>query len=63
MADFELSNIDVSMDKVFREYPTTLLPQKFNKRTGKAKNCLYEKIDVNIYEKEARMITFHTSFG
>ena len=35
MADFELSNIDVSMDKVFHEYPTTILPQKLNKRTGK----------------------------
>ena len=62
MADFELSNIDVSMDKVFQEYPTTILPQKLNKRTGKAKNCLkYEQIDVNIFEKEARMITCHAS--
>ena len=59
MAALNLEEIDLSMDKVLREYPSKILPEKFNKRTGKAKNCLYENIDTNLYEKE--MLTFHTS--
>ena len=62
MADF-FPNIPVNynMEKLNNDYPMSCLPKTLNKRTGKAKKCLYEDIDLNLYEKEARMITFHTT--
>ncbi|CAC5386925.1 unnamed protein product [Mytilus coruscus] len=59
----DFNNIDLCMDKVLRDYPVNIFPTSLNKRTGKAKKCLYEEIDVNLYEKEARMVTFCTSLA
>ena len=56
-----IENIDFSMEKVLKDYPFSILPTVFNKRTGKAANCLFEEISPNVYENQARMITFHTS--
>ncbi|CAC5421878.1 unnamed protein product [Mytilus coruscus] len=56
----DFDNIDLCMDKVLREYPVNIFPTNLNKRTGKAKKCLYKEIDVNLYEKEAKMVTFYT---
>ncbi|CAG2218274.1 unnamed protein product [Mytilus edulis] len=38
-----------------------MFPKILHKRTGKAKKCLFEDIDIYLYEKEARMITFFTN--
>ena len=40
--------------------PNTFLPKRLKPRGGKAKNSLFEEIDENLYEPEARMIAFHT---
>lgn len=53
--------IDPSWTRILTEYPKSSLFKKHNKRTGKAKNCLFEEIDKNLYENEAKMITFHTN--
>jgi hypothetical protein len=39
----------------------TSLPKKLNKRTGKARNSLFEEVDLKMYEKGANMVAFHTS--
>ncbi|CAC5377525.1 unnamed protein product [Mytilus coruscus] len=51
------------MSKIDTEYPSNCLPTKLNKRTGKAKKCQSEAIDINMYEESAHMITFHTSIN
>ncbi|CAC5387096.1 unnamed protein product [Mytilus coruscus] len=56
-----LDIIDFSMDKVYKDYPVKMLPKILHKRTGNAMKCLFEDIDINLYEKEARMITFFTN--
>ena len=55
--------INPNMDKILRDYPHNSLPTKLNRRTGKAKKCLYEEIDPNLYEKDARMVTFYTTLN
>lgn len=57
----EKLHIDLSMSNILNEYPIEHLPNKLNKRTGKAKNCPFENIDLKMYEESAHMITFHTS--
>ena len=49
------------MEKTLKEYPTSIFPAKLHPRTGKAKRCLMEQIDTNLYDDQANMITFHTS--
>ena len=54
VVNYELSSIRSEYD------PDTFLPKKLKPRGGKAKNSLFEEIDENLYEPEARMIAFHT---
>lgn len=37
------------------------IPNKQREATGKAKKCLYEKIDPNIYDLDARMVAFRVT--
>ncbi|CAC5374405.1 unnamed protein product [Mytilus coruscus] len=53
--------INLQMDKTIQDYPLTSLPTKFNKRTGKAKKSLYEKLDLTLYESSTEMLFFHTN--
>jgi len=48
------------MDKVLQDYHISSLPTKRSKRTGKAKNCLFEEIDLNLYNDD-KIVTFYTS--
>ncbi|CAG2247443.1 unnamed protein product [Mytilus edulis] len=57
----KIIKIDTDMSKIDTEYPSNCLPIKLNKRTGKAKKCQFEAIDVICNEESAHMITFHTS--
>ncbi|CAC5392228.1 unnamed protein product [Mytilus coruscus] len=56
-----LDIIDFSMDKVYKDYPVKMFQRSFTNERVKAKKCLFEDIDINLYEKEARMITFFTN--
>ena len=56
----DIDNIDLTWDNILKVYPESVIPSKLKKRTGKAQKALFEEIDNNLYEKEARMITFHT---
>jgi hypothetical protein len=58
--DVDIDNIDLTWDNILKVYPESVIPSKLKKRTGKAQKALFEEIDNNLYEKEARMITFHT---
>lgn len=58
---FEDLHISMSMSRVLSDYPAHCLPEKLNKRTGKAKKSLFEQIDLCLYDPEARMVSFHTS--
>lgn len=60
MASLNIDEIDLSWEKILSEYPPKDLPDKLNARTGKAKNCLFEQIDLNLYEEKAKIVTFHT---
>ena len=53
--------INLSMEKTNTSYPAHCLPSKLKKRNGKAKSCGFEEILLNHYEKEAKMIAFHTN--
>jgi hypothetical protein len=44
-----------------KEFPKSCLPTKFNQRFGKTQKCLFEELDLNLCEENAKMITFHTS--
>ena len=61
MAGIENIAINYNMNKIYKDYPKSILPVKFSKRTGKALKCQFEELDLNLYDKEARMVTFHTS--
>ena len=60
---FEDLHISMSMSRVLLDYPAHCLPEKLNKRIGKAKKYLFEQIDLGLYDPEARMVSFHTSSG
>lgn len=51
----------MSINKICDEYPHSILPEHLNKRTGKAKNCLFEQINMELYEESAKILTYHTS--
>ena len=53
--------VDFSMTKTLFDYPVSYLPPILHQRTGKAKNCLCEEIDKNLYDKHARMVAFYTT--
>jgi hypothetical protein len=53
--------IDLSMDRVIKEYPISALPTKLHQRTDKAKQALFEEIDINLYNENAHIVTFYTS--
>ena len=57
--DVNIDEMNFSMDKILREYPTRILPVKLHERTGKAKKNPFEEIDINLNQTD--MITFHTS--
>ena len=57
----DMPQVDPSWARILSEFPESSLPKKLNKRTGKAKNALFEELDLNLYEKEANMVTFHTN--
>ena len=47
---------------LFNEYPKVSFPDTLKPSTGKkGKMCLFEDIDMNFYEKNARMVAFKTS--
>lgn len=48
------------MEKVLQNYLISNLLTKRNKRTGKAKNCLFVEIDFNLYNDDT-IVTFYTS--
>lgn len=56
----DVPKLDPSWTRIISEYPRSSLPKKLNKRTGKAKNSLFEELDVQLYDKGANMVTFHT---
>ena len=58
--DVDIDNIDLTLDNILKVYPASVIPSKVKKRTGKAQRALFEEIDDNLYEKEARTITFNT---
>jgi hypothetical protein len=58
--DVDIDNIDLTWNNILKVYPESVIPSKLKKRTGKVQKTLFEEIDNNLYEKEARMITFHT---
>ena len=53
--------VDPSWTKILNEYPISSLPNKLNKRSGKAKHAMFEEIDKELYEEEAKMVTFYTN--
>lgn len=54
-------DIDLNMDKIRSEYPTSCLPGKLHRRTGKAKRSLFEEIDMHLFEPAAKKVSYHTS--
>ena len=54
-------NLHNPMESVEASYPSDCLPTSLNPKTGKAKKCRFEEIDLELYEPEARMVAFHTS--
>ncbi|CAC5389896.1 ROCK2 [Mytilus coruscus] len=48
--------IDTDLSKIDTEYPSNSLPTRLNKRTGKAKKCQFEAIDINMYEESAHVL-------
>ena len=58
---FKNLKINFCVDETKQHYPEHCLPEKLNKRTGKARHCSFEEICSNLYEKEARMVAFHTT--
>lgn len=58
---FEDMYVQFSMEKILADYPTHCLPNRLNKRTGKARKCLFDELDINLYDTEAKMVAFHTS--
>lgn len=55
--------IDLNLDQIQRDYPVTCLPSSLNKRSGKANKCLYEELDLKLYEPAAKMVAFHTAIN
>lgn len=55
--------IDLNLDQIQRDYPVTCLPSSLNKRSGKANKCLYEELDLKLYEPTAKMVAFHTAIN
>lgn len=47
--------IDTDMKNINDEYPVSCLPTKLNNRTGKARNCPFEAIDLNLYDDNAHI--------
>lgn len=58
--DFDKLHIDLSMDKVLADYPAHCLPTKLNKRSRKTKKVAFEKLDLSLYQADARMVAFYT---
>ena len=63
LESLNLSNIEVNndMSRIYSEYPVECLPRKFNSRSGKAKYCQFEEIDMSLYQEPPKMVTFHTT--
>ena len=64
MFDINSSEIKTYLQsgKIDREYPTDCLPAKLQTpTTKKSKMCQFEKLDMNLYEKDARMVGFRTT--
>lgn len=60
--DIDSLNINnMNFGKVINDYPGKVIPLKLHDRTGKAKKCQFEAIDLNLYQREPKMVTFHTS--
>ena len=54
----------IASDSINDTYPISHLPKKLvEPTTEKGKRCLFEEIDSNIYEEEARMVAFRTTCG
>ena len=49
------------MKNINDEYPVSCLPTNLNNRTGKARNCPFEAIDLILYDDNAHMLAFHTT--
>ena len=60
LIEFEKLQIDLSLDKVLKQYPVDKLPTRLKRRTGKASKTGFETIDVNLYDPAAKMVAFHT---
>lgn len=59
--NFEDPNIAERLHEVEKRYPVGCLPQSLTTpSTNKAKRCLFEKIDITVYEPEAKMVAFRT---
>lgn len=59
--NFEDPNIAERLHEVEKRYPVGCLPQSLTTpSTDKAKRCLFEKIDITVYEPEAKMVAFRT---
>lgn len=50
----EYLDIDLNMDKIRCEYPTSCLQSKFYRRTGKDKRSLFEVIDMHLYDRQQK---------
>lgn len=59
--DCDISTFDLGMKKTYEDYPKKFIPTKLNPRTGKAKNCQFENLDMNLYNSEARLVAFYTT--
>ena len=53
--------VDLNMGAIMKEYPAACLPTDLQPRTGQAKNSLFEEIDNSLYDKGAKIITYHTT--
>jgi hypothetical protein len=51
-------SLQICLKKGLHHLPKHVLSPKLKGPTGKAKKCMFEQLDTNLYEAEARMVAF-----
>ena len=54
-------SLQICLKKGLHHLPKHVLSPKLKGPTGKAKKCMFEQLDTNLYEAEARMVAFRVT--